>query len=291
VTKATAASPEQALALYKDGDFERAHAQALELLETRPRDAALLRLAGKAAVELGRDDAVSFLEQAAEIDPDNPDVLHDLVDALLAEGRVAEATDVAKRIVELRPRDASALVDLAYALHASGRVEEGIAYLEQALELEFGNVAALRGLLGMYRERGRLEDALEAGRKVISYQPEDVLSAIDVAELMLTLDRTEEAVEAFRWVRDVDDEVDHEVYAYHGMIEAEIRRQRWRAALDLAVDATRVDRLGRTTDLLAYIVTQVFGAADRPTPSRRDVDDALVASREEHRRLHTALGV
>jgi tetratricopeptide (TPR) repeat protein len=291
VTKATAASPEQALALYKDGDFERAHAQALELLDTRPRDPALLRLAGKAAVELGRDDAVELLEQAAAIEPDKPDVLHDLADALLAEGRVAEATDVAKRIVELRPRDAAALVDLAYALHASGRVEEGIAYLEQALELEFGNVAALRGLVGMYREIGRLEDALEAGRKVISYQPEDVLTAIDVAELALALGRTEDAVEAFRWVRDVDDEADHEVYAYHGMIEAEIRRERWRAALDLAVDATRVDRLGRTTDLLAYIVTQVFGAADRAAPSRRDVDDALVASRDEHRRLHTALGI
>ena len=143
----------------------------------------------------------------------------------------------------------------------------------------------------MYRETGRLDEALAAGRRVISYRPEDVLTAIDVAEIALTLDRMEDAVEAFRWVRDVDDEPDHEVYAVHGMIEAELRRERWRVALDLAVDATRVDRLGRTTDVLAYIVTQVFGAADRPSPARRDVDDALLASREEHRRLHATLGV
>ena len=48
-----------------------------------------------------------------------------------------------------------------------------------------------------------------------------------------------------------------------------MRRERWRRALDLAVDATRVDRLGRTTDVLAFVVAQVFGAADRPAPPRR----------------------
>jgi hypothetical protein len=72
----------------------------------------------------------------------------------------------------------------------------------------------------------------------------------------------------------------------HGLIEAELRRERWRRALDLAVDATRVDRLGRTTDVLSYIVAQVFGEADRPVPSREDVNAALAASRSEHRRLH-----
>jgi hypothetical protein len=143
----------------------------------------------------------------------------------------------------------------------------------------------------MYREAGRDEDALQAGRKVISYRPSDIATAIDVAEIALGLNRLEEASEAFRWLRDVDDEPDHEVYAVHGMIETEMRRERWRVALDLAIDATRVDRFGRTTDILAYIVTQVFGAGQRPAPDRRDVDDALVASRDEHRRLHTSLGV
>jgi hypothetical protein len=76
------------------------------------------------------------------------------------------------------------------------------------------------------------------------------------------------------------------VYAFHGMIETELRRDRWRRALDLAVDATRVDRLGRTTDVLAFIVSKVFGSADRPAPSRNEVEWALRASRIEHRRLH-----
>jgi len=290
LANASTASYEQALALYESGDFEASREAALQLLQASPQDPSLLRLAGKAGVELGHDDAVGQLELAVGADPENPDGWRDLADGLLADGRIEDAANAIKQAIERRPDDVALLVDLAHVAHASGNREAAIGTLEQALELDFGSVAALRGLVGMYREANRLEDALRVGRKVVAYRPEDILTAIDVAELTLALDRMEEAVEAFRWLRDIDDEPDHEVYAVHGMIEAELRRERWRAALDLAVDATRVDRFGRTTDILAYAVTQVFGAGDRPAPSRRDVDDVLAASRDEHRRLHAALG-
>jgi tetratricopeptide (TPR) repeat protein len=287
----TTASYEQATERFASGDFEGAYALATELLQARPQDPELLRLAGRAGVELGRDDAVAQLEQAAAADPENPEVLRELGDALLSDGRLDEAKNAFEQAVEKRPDDVDALVDLAHVEHVSGDGAQAIQHLERVLELDFNNLGALRGLVGMYREAGRLDDALQSGRKVISYRPSDIETAIGVAEIALELDRLEEASEAFRWLRDVDDEPDHEVYAVHGMIESEVRRERWRVALDLAIDATRVDRFGRTTDILAYIVTQVFGAGDRPAPDRREVDDALVASREEHRRLHTSLGV
>ena len=72
-----------------------------------------------------------------------------------------------------------------------------------------------------------------------------------------------EARDAFLYLGNIDEEPDHEIFAYHGLIETELRRERWRAALDLAVDATRVDRYGRTTDVLAFAVAQVFGATNR----------------------------
>jgi tetratricopeptide (TPR) repeat protein len=291
MAKTTSPSYEQAQEAYASGDFEGSLELVTALLQASPQDPNLLRLAGKAGVELGRDDALAQLEQAAAADAENPDAWRDLADALLSEGRLDEAATAIQRAVDLRPDDVASLVDLAHVVHASGRATDAIQYLEQALELDFNNLSALRGLVGMYREAGRPEDAVTAGRKVISYRPGDIETAIDVAELTLELNRLEDAIEAFRWLRDVDDEPDHEVYAVHGMIEAEMRRERWRAALDLAVDATRVDRFGRTTDILAYVVTQVFGAADRPAPSRRDVDDALAASRAEHRQLHSALGL
>lgn len=279
---------DQALALFNDGDFQGCLDLALEGLRESPENATLLRLAGQAGAELGRADTTAHLQQAVTIEPENVDGWRALADSLLADGRVDEAFSAIERAAELRPDDPAPLVDLAHVAHASGRTEAGIGYLEQALERAVGNLDALHGLVEMYRAAGRLEDALEAGRKIVGYTPDDVLAAIDVAELNLALDRLEDAVEAFRWLRDVDDEPDHEVLAYHGMIEAELRRERWRSALDLAVDATRVDRFGRTTDVLAFVVAKVFGTGDRPAPQAREIEDALAASRTEHRQLHAA---
>jgi tetratricopeptide (TPR) repeat protein len=291
VPKTTTDGLEQAQSLFASGDFGRCREVVLEALQAHPQDPGLLRLAGKASLELDLDDAAGYLEQAARLEPENPDAWRDLADALLYEGRVDDAAAAIQHAVELRPDDVASLVDLAHVAHASGRTDVAITYLEQVLERDFGNLAALRGLVDMSRGAGKLEQALDAARKLVSYTPDDVFAALDVAELNLALERLEDAVDAFRWLRDVDDEPDHEVFAYHGMIEAELRRERWRAALDLAVDATRVDRFGRTTDVLAFVVAQVFGASGRPAPARRDIDDALAASRDEHRRLHTALGL
>ena len=139
----------------------------------------------------------------------------------------------------------------------------------------------------MYRSTGRLEQALDTARRVGESRPDDVTALVDVAELCLELGQLDEASAAFGRLLELDDEPEHDVYAYHGMIEVEIRRERWRRALDLAVDCTRVDRLGRTTDVLAFVVAQVFGEEEeRPSLPRSEIDEALARSRAEHRRRH-----
>ena len=87
-------------------------------------------------------------------------------------------------------------------------------------------------------------------------------------------------------MRKIDDVPDHEVYALHGMIEAEIDRERWDRALELAREADALDRYGRTTDVLAFVVAQVFGPGEEPPPTRDEVDDALRDSLAAHRRAH-----
>ena len=125
-----------------------------------------------------------------------------------------------------------------------------------------------------------------AALRVEERSPADPIASLDVAELCLALGRFDEAAAAFTRLRSIDDEPEHEVYAYHGLIEVEILRGRMRRALDLTVDATKVDRLGRTTDVLAFVVAQVFGERDRPSLPRPEVEALLASSRTEHRRLH-----
>jgi tetratricopeptide (TPR) repeat protein len=205
--------------------------------------------------------------------------------ASLEEGDVERARDAFRRALDENPDDISGLVDLGHLCYAAGDTEEAVSHFKRALDQDPGNPDALRGLVDAYRRLGCPEDALEAARPLA--EADDPLAVIDAAELALELDHLDEAEAAFRRLRSFDDDPGHEVpYAHHALIEIEIRRGRWRSALDLAVDATRLDRLGRTTDVLSFVVAQVFGESDRPAPDRSAVDQALQQSRAEHRRLH-----
>jgi tetratricopeptide (TPR) repeat protein len=287
-TEATAAGGhyEEAMALYERGEFQAARDLAERGLSERPDDVTLLRLAGKAGAELNLADSSTYLSKAVELEPENADAWRELGDALLAEDRLKDATGAFRQAVELRPNDVGSLVQLAHTAYAAGDPEDAIGAVRQAVERDPNSLGARRALLEIYRAARRPEEALAAAEELAESDPTDALAQLDVAELYLTLDHPVDASAAFARLRKIDEDPEHEIYAVHGMIEAEIRRGRWRRALDLAIEATRIDRLGRTTDVLAYVVAQVFGAADRPAPSREEVEEALAASRAEHRRLH-----
>jgi tetratricopeptide (TPR) repeat protein len=205
--------------------------------------------------------------------------------ASLEEGDLERAREAYRRALELHPDDVEALVDLGYLCFAGGDAAEAAGYFQRAIARDPSNQEALRGLVDAFRRQGSSSDALEAAANALMARPDDVVVALDAAELALELGRLQTAEAAFRRVRALDDDPEHDVYTLHALIEVETRREDWRKALDLAVEATRVDRLGRTTDILAFIVAQVFGS-ERPAPERDVVEQALAASRAEHRRRH-----
>jgi cytochrome c-type biogenesis protein CcmH/NrfG len=277
----------QAQAYFDAGDFPRCRELALRSLATQPDDVRFLRLAGRCSLELELDDATDYLRQVVKLAPDDSTAWQDLGTALVDEGNMPEAAEAFRQVIRLRPDDVTALVNLGHTVHAMGQTDEAISYLSQATQREPGNLTALRGLGEMNRQAGRLPAALDSAMQIVRGQPDDVLATLDIADLNLALGNWDEAVAAFSRLRSIDAESGHEVYAYHGLIEVELQRQRWRRALDLAIDTTRVDRYDLTTQLLAFIVAQVFGESDRPAPTRAEVDTALAEQRAQHRRFHT----
>jgi tetratricopeptide (TPR) repeat protein len=237
---------------YEAGELDRTRELAIRGLEKQPDDAELLGLAARSSLELGLGDAVEHF----------------------------------RRLVALRPDDGAALLNLAHAVYASGDATEAAELLSRVVERDPENLAALRSLVEMHRRSGRVDAALDCASRLSERDPSDVLAALDVAELSLEHGAHDAARAAFARVRDLDPDEDHRPFAYHGMIEAEIRRERWRRALDLAIDATQEDRNSLTTALLAYIATQLFGPGDEPAPTSDEIDEALAAERDAHRRLH-----
>jgi tetratricopeptide (TPR) repeat protein len=238
---------------YEAGDIDRSRELAIRGLEKQPEDTGLLDLAGRSSLELGLGDAVEHF----------------------------------RRLVAVAPDDTAALLNLAHAVYAGGDAEEAAQLLTRVADLDPANLVALRHLVDMHRRAGRHDAALESARRVAEHDPDDVLAALDVAELSLDSGAYDDARAAFDRVRGIDADEEHRPFAYHGMIEVEIRREQWRPALDVAIEATQEDRNPLTTALLAYIANQLFGGSgDRPAPTAEEIDDALVSERDAHRRLH-----
>jgi tetratricopeptide (TPR) repeat protein len=277
---------EQARSHFEAGRYGEAHAAAREGLAGASDDVELLRIAGRAGVEVGSDDAIDQLTRVTELQPDSAEAWHDLGDALLAEGRDKEAADAFRKAVELNPDDDVALTHLGHTEYAAGS-EGAVAHLEQAAERGGAMSTAAISLVEMYRSMGQHEEALTTARKVLEAEPGDVAAALDVAELSLETGRLDEALEAFQRIREMEDLPDHEVYALHGMVQVELRRDNRDSALELAQEAARVDAYGRTAGVLAHLAPAEGEDGDaEPPPSREEVEAALHQSLREHRRLH-----
>lgn len=280
---------QRGLTYFRAGNFGRCLECAEESLASNPRNAASLLLKGMALTELDRaDEAIEPLRQAAQVVPENADVWHHLGIALVTGGALEEAVPVFRSVLKLRPDDVPILVDLSNVLFMLGRVAEAIETLEQARQLRQGDLSILRNLAEMYTSAGQPGSALQVLEAILELQPTDILAYCDAAWLYFRAGRLDEAAEAYRALRRLDPDQEHELYAIHGLVLTEIRRQNWRDALDLAIEATRLDRFEMTTSLLTFISGKLFGKA-QGVISEAELEERFEAEHCEHRRLHAEL--
>jgi tetratricopeptide (TPR) repeat protein len=276
---------QQADAHLQAGEYRQSREAALAGLAAASEDVELLVLAGRAGVELDAEDATEQLQRATELAPEHADAWHYLGEALATEGRMADAGDAFRRAVELNPADQVALSHLGHTSAATGREEEAVGYLSQAAQSMRGASTAAISLVDMYRTLGHYEEALAQAQRIAEAEPEDFMAALDVAELSLEVGRLDEAVAAFGRLRALDDVPGLEVYPLRGILKAEIQREEWQRALELAREVPLSDSQGHTVNLIAFLQAQSGEPAEQP-PSREEVDAALSASLAEYRRMH-----
>jgi tetratricopeptide (TPR) repeat protein len=283
-----AAEAEAALAA---GQLMKARTLAVEGLVDEPDDPRLLRVAGRASLELELDEAPRHLRALVQVAPKDAEAWRDLAFAEIESGGLAEAADAFAKVLELAPEDVGAMVHLAHARNMLGQVDDALALLNRAAELAPERTDVLRSLVDMARRAGQVQAALEGARRLYEAEPKNTLAALDVAELLLADGQWRLAASAFGRLRAVDTDEGHEAVACHGQAEALVKAEAWRQALDVTIDATRVDRHQLTTDLLAYIASKLFGEADRQARPWDEIESALADERAEHRRAHEEAAV
>jgi tetratricopeptide (TPR) repeat protein len=275
---------EEAQALFDAGEFRRAREIAVAELAADPDDVELLRLAGRAGVELDAEDAVAQLRRVAELQPDAAS-WRDLGDALATEGDSEAANEAFRKVLEFDPNDEVALTGLGHLAYGTGDRDDALSLLSRAAEHGSRASTAMISLVEMYRTLGQTEEALAAARALSEAAPGDLAAALDVADLSLEVGKLNDAADAFARIREIDDVPGHEVYPLHGLIDVEIRREAWDSALALASEAIALEPVGRSAEVAAFLQAQVSGPGEEPAPSAQDIEAALTASRVEYRRL------
>jgi tetratricopeptide (TPR) repeat protein len=241
------------------------------------------------SVPLEDSAALDRARAAVDVTPDDAAALREAAETLVSEGDEDRAMRTLQRVIEIAPDDTEALVDLAHLQHRAGRSENAVELLDRALETSPANLGLLRNLVDLHVGMGRSESALGRAEELAKADPDDVVVLLDIAELALGMGDYIKAARTFDRLNRVDDADGHRVYAYHGMIEAEVLGERWRLALNAAIDATAVDRHEFTTDLLLFVSAQVFGVTseEREAKPWTELAAQLAQERAEHRRFHT----
>jgi len=107
--------------------------------------------------------ALSYADQALDLDPENPDANTVSSCALLLQGRYDEAAARARKAAHLAPSSADTATFACFVLAFAGYPKEAVAHGERAMTLSPHRPAFYFGHLGnAYRLAGRIEDAITA---------------------------------------------------------------------------------------------------------------------------------
>ena len=112
-------------------------------------------------------------QAAIAIDPANADALTALVNLYMGERRFEGADGLLRKLLTLRPDDASAHFQLGRMLAISGKTEDAIAELETGLKLDPTDANAQRDLADLYADSGKYGLAQQLYRSLIASHPND----------------------------------------------------------------------------------------------------------------------
>ena len=271
------------------GDVTKAQAWAERCgtLANSANDARCAALLGRIAAAMGNfTEAESHFRTAMRLAPRDRGLALQFVEALQTAGRLNDALALLEELTHKDPREADLLVDLGYAQLAHGDRTGARKSLERAAALQPDNKSILYSLAQMYGAIGRPAQAAEILSKRFGDEASPrVLN--ELAGLLIELERYAQAELTFRALGDLDPTA--KLMAEHGIIWSRIKRSDWRGALDMALDATRLDRQSVTTQFLTYAKDRFFLRRPPNAPEREaELLQHLRDEMSEYAELHAS---
>ncbi|ALG73290.1 hypothetical protein VY88_24060 [Azospirillum thiophilum] len=159
----------EAVALYRSGDADAAHALVRTVIDAAPGHPVALHLAGVLAKRRGAlEEAVELLVRASAADPHNAAAHAALCETLQGLGRLDDAERISRNCVAVQPEGAGQWVNRTALLRSLGRVGPAWSAVRHALRLR-PDLAPAHGHWGELMDRP--EDAVAAHRIATALVP------------------------------------------------------------------------------------------------------------------------
>lgn len=133
-------------------------------------------------------EAIPFLEKAVELLPDDPGAHRDLALAYLKGGEPAAAAREYSRVVELEPGDAANHRELAVAAESAGDRAAALTHVREAVRLEPSNVSTQVKLGDLLMRLDRTLDARQAFAHILTMDTAGPVDTVGVRVRIASLD-------------------------------------------------------------------------------------------------------
>jgi tetratricopeptide (TPR) repeat protein len=155
------------------GRFYEADAVCQFVLSVQPDHPDALHTRGLVAAQCGDNDrAVSLIERAIALVPDNALFHCNLGSARRQQGRYDDAMACCRRALELDPRLVDAHFNLGVLWKLTGHLDKAVAAYQQALALNPGFIQAMNNLGVVLTAMGRVDEAILCYRHLMALRPD-----------------------------------------------------------------------------------------------------------------------
>lgn len=189
-----------ALMFLKAKNYGKAVRYIDEAAEPNSKDADILYIKGSILEELNRlAEARRIYEKALEIEPGNVRMRYSLGNALEKGGYRNRGLQEMERILKEKPDDASALNFIGYTLAVSGGdLDRAEKLVRRALEIKPDDGYILDSLAWILHRRGQDDKALEYLKRAFIKVKNDPIVAEHLGDVLLIANKKEEAVDAYK---------------------------------------------------------------------------------------------
>ncbi len=143
------------------------------------------------------DAAVAHLQQAAELDPSDPEIVHTLAHALKNSGQLSEALIHFEQLIENSPQRKSVWKEAAEVAMANGKAETAQAWFERAAALFPSDPACLIGAARAAMSQGKSDQALSHIDAAARMAPKNMDVLVGMGEILASQGKYEKALRAY----------------------------------------------------------------------------------------------